>query len=276
MIEFIPFKTLSMDLETILSNVTKIYLNRNDADMAELIALSEAELYPIGSYDENAERYEYVLKLSAPAKYFDLLKNNIDPLRKQILSDIEIITAPYIHEFISEVFIVIKIEQDSLWRNSILENIDTDDTTDAIRSAPFEFAFFFAPSDARSGVVIDMEKILIAKGFKITLKPLLSIHHRDIHSVLKEVEKTCRFGICSISKAFIELSFEQDTIDLLTSHVTDPRKGFFQVWDNVSRTDIAAFNPILARSLACSTERMSAEEICENILRQTGLKKKEQ
>jgi hypothetical protein len=272
MIEFIPFKTLSMDLETILSNVTKIYLNRYDYNMAELIALSEAELYPIGSYDENAEKYEYVLKLSVPAKYFDLLKNNIDPLRHQILRDIEIITAPYLHEFISEVFIVMKIEHDSLWRNAILENIDTPDTHHTAKSAPFDFAFFFAPSDARSGIVVDMEKVLIAKGFKITLKPLLSINIRDLHSVLKEVEKTCRFGICCISKAFIELPFTQDVIDLLVSHVIDPRKSFFQVWDNVSRTDIAGFNPTLARSLACSTERMSAEMVCENLLLQTGLK----
>ncbi len=103
MVEFIKFKTLSMDLETILSNVTKIYINRNDFDMAELIALSEAELFPVGSYDEKAQRYEYVLKLSLPAKYFDHLRNNIDPIRKKILDDLTLVTVPYIHEFISEV-----------------------------------------------------------------------------------------------------------------------------------------------------------------------------
>jgi hypothetical protein len=261
-----------MDLETILSNVAKIYLNRSDTTMAELIALSEAELYPVGSYDENAEKYEYVLKLSVPAKYFELLKNNIDPLRKQILNDIEIITAPYIHEFISDVFIVIKIEQDSLWRSAIFENMSTSDASNAVRSALFDFAFFFAPSDGENGIVIDLEKILLSKGYRIVMKPLLSVHTRDIQSALKEFEKTCHFGICSISKAFIELPFTQESIDPLISQISDPFKRFFQVWDTVSRTDIATFNPDLARSLACTTERMSAEVICKNILWQAGMK----
>ena len=263
MVEFIQFKTLSMDLESILSNVTRMYVNSNDYNMAELIALSEAELYPVGSYDEKAERYEYVLKLSVPVKYFDHLRDNIDPIRRRISDDLTLITAPYIHELISEVFIVIKIEQDSQWRSSVLEYVAEAQLTSG--TAECDCMLFFASPDS-GGIVVEMEKRLIDKGIKAVMTPLSSISKKELHSVLRNFEKTSRFGIFLISKAFLELSLPAEVINEIAWNIINPAKNFYQLWDMVSRTDVAAFSSVLARSLACSTERMSVESICENIL----------
>jgi hypothetical protein len=123
MVEFIPYKTMSMDLDSILANLVKTYICRGEADLTELVTLAEAELYPIGSFDEQAQRYEYVLKLSVPVKFFNHQKHVIDDIQRRLVRDLSVITAPYVHEFVSEVFVCIKIEQDPLWRETALDSL---------------------------------------------------------------------------------------------------------------------------------------------------------
>ncbi len=270
-VEFIPFKTLSMDLESILASLAKIYVNRNDTDVAELIALSEAELFPIGSFDPEAIKYEYVLKLAVPVKFFNHLKNDIEKIQRQLLRDITAVIAPYLHEFIAEVFVVIKIEQDSKWREAILDCIEAGSMAAVAHAADSDFTLFHAPSDG-SGVAAEMKKVLCDWGFTVSAQVLTSVKDKDIHAALKDFEKNSRFGVCIISKAFMGLPLSKEAIGLIVSYVLDPGKRFFQVWDNVGRADVADFNAGLARSLAVSTERMSVETICDYLLQLSGLK----
>ena len=261
MVEFIPYKTLSMDLEAVLAGMTKVLINRGDHNMAELIALSDAELYPVGSFDPDAQRYEYVLKLSVPVKYFDHLKSNIDILQRQILSDVALVTSPYLHEFISQVFIVMKIEQDSQWRKAAIESMESSmSTAGSGKPGLADFTFFTADTES-SGFAPQMENLLASKGWTVGISPLASLKDRDVLHAFNDLHKTSKFGILILSKEFMNLSFTQNTVDLIAEYVTDPGKKLFQVWDNVSRAEVAAFNAVLARCLACSTERMTVEEI---------------
>jgi len=50
-VEFIPYKTMALDLEAILASLTRIYVSRNDLDMVELITSCQPELFPVGSFD---------------------------------------------------------------------------------------------------------------------------------------------------------------------------------------------------------------------------------
>jgi hypothetical protein len=268
-IEFIPFKTLSMDLESILADLARIYVSRNDADMVELIALSEAELFPVGSFDPEAVKYEYVLKLAVPVKFFNHLRTSIGKIQPQLRKDIAAVTAPYIHEVISDVFVVIKIEQDSKWRDAALEFIE--ETTQGVRAADLDIELYHAPADG-PGIVADMVKILTTLGFRVSSKAFASTREKDINHLLKDFEKTSGFGVCIVSKAFIGLSFSQESISLIASYILNPGKRFCQIWHSVSRTDVANLSAGLARSLAYSTERMSLQKICDYITLIAALK----
>src|SRR5512138_3143953 len=120
-VEFIPYKTMAMDLESILASLTRVYISRQDTDMVELLSLSEPELFPVGSFDDEAERYEYVLKLAVPVKFHHHLRDNIDKLQPQLLADITTVAAPYLHEIISEVFVTLQIEPDLGWRDAVMD-----------------------------------------------------------------------------------------------------------------------------------------------------------
>jgi hypothetical protein len=269
--EFIPFKTLSMDMESILANLTKIYINRNDADMIELIAQSQAELFPIGSFDEGAEKYEYALKLSVSAEFFSHFKTGIENIQKQILKDITIVTAPYLHEFISGVFVAIKIEQDSKWREEVFDYyLEAESKSRNSHEPNIDIILFHAPSEAE-GVAHSMKKILTARGFKVSVQALSSIKEKDIHHLLKDFEEKARFGVCIVSKVFMELPFPQESISQIVSFILNPGKRLYQIWDNVSRADVAHFNVSLARSLVYSTERMNIETICDYLVQVSGL-----
>jgi hypothetical protein len=270
-VEFIPYKTLSMDMESILANLTKIYVNRRDTDMIELVTQSQAELFPVGSFDAQAENYEYALQLAVPAGFFNHFKAGIEKIQRQLLDDISVITAPYIHEVICEVFVVIKIEQDSKWREDVFDlYTNSEALTNNASAFQFDIAIFHAPDDG--SIVHEMSVALSTKGLKTGLKPLTSIKEKDIHHLLKDFEKTCRFGVCIISKSFMNLQFSQESIGQIVSSILNPGKRFYQIWDKVSRGDVANFNVSLARSLVYTTERMSVATICDYLVRVSGVK----
>jgi hypothetical protein len=270
-VEFIPYKTLGMDMESILANLTKIYVNRRDTDMIELVSQSQAELFPIGSFDSQAENYEYALQLAVPAGFFNHLKAGIEKVRKQLFDDISVITAPYIHEVICEVFVVIKIEQDSKWREDVFDlYTESESMTGVAPAAHFDIALFHAPADG--AIANEMSAAISAQGLKVGMMPLTSIKDKDIGHLLKNFEKTCRFGVCIVSKAFMELQFSQEALGQIVSFVLNPGKRFYQIWDKVGRGDVANFNVSLARSLVYSTERMSVATICNYLVRVSGFR----
>ena len=268
-VEFIPYKTMHMDLESILANVTRVYVNRHDVAMVELLSLSEAELFPIGSFDAEAEKYEYVLQLAVPVKFYNHLKANIVNFEPQLLKDITAITAPYKHEYISEVFIVIKIERDSGWREAALDWAAQHEASNALPPKEFDFFICHAPGD--EAVVKDLKDCLAGKEIKVVSKSLVATKEKELHHVLKEFEKTAKFGLFVISPSVTGASFAPESLDPLVHAIMDPSKRFFQVWHNVGRADVANFSAPLARSLAFSTERMSVPEICGLLLQISNL-----
>jgi hypothetical protein len=271
-VEFIPYKTLSMDLESVLANLTKIYVNRRDTDMIELVTQSQAELFPIGSFDAQAENYEYALQLAVPAGFFNHFKAGIEKIQKQLLDDISVITAPYIHEVICEVFVVIKIEQDSKWREDVFDlYMNSESMANVTPAVNFDIALFHAPADG--GIAEEISAALSAKGCKVCLRPLTSAKEKDIHHLLKDFEKTCRFGVCIVSRSFMDLQFSPESIGQIVSYILNPGKRFYQIWDKVSRGDVADFNVSMARSLVYSTERMSVATICDYLTQVSGLKR---
>jgi hypothetical protein len=270
-VEFIPFKTLSMDLESILSSLARSYMSRNDADMVELIALSNAELFPVGSFDPQAERYEYVLKLAVPVQFFNHLRNGIDKVRQQLLEDITAVTAPYLHEFISEVFVVIQIEQDSSWRDAVLDRIYKKAAPGSQKAVETDIALLHAPTDGYR-IVAEMKSILTSKGLRVNSKPFSSTQEKAVEHVLTDFERTSRYGVCVVSKAFLDLFASHESINQVVAYILDPGRKLCQIWDNVSRADVANLNTSLTRSLAYSTERMSTETICDYIVQLAALK----
>jgi hypothetical protein len=269
-IEFIPFKTMSMDLESILANLAKLYINQNDFDMVELVSMSQAELFPIGSFDAEAERYEYVLKLAVPVQFHNHLTYNIQTIQPRLLKDITAITAAYIHEFISEVFVSIIIEQDSLWREKALDFVESIDGSADARKKSTGISILCALGD-ENGIASEIAGMLGKKGLVADVKPIVSNNKKDNHHVLVDLEKTSRFGLCIISKKFMELELAQEFLDTLISSIINPGKRFCQIWDKASRNEVANFSPALARSLAYTTERMSAETISGLIVQLFGM-----
>jgi len=267
-IEFIPLKTMSMDLESILANLAKLYINQNDFDMAELVSMSQAELFPIGSFDPQAERYEYVLKLAVPIQFHNHLSYHIQTIQPRLLKDISTITAAYIHEFISEVFVSVIIEQDSLWREKALDFVELK-AGEGRKKNP-EISILCASGD-ENGIASEIARILGKKGLVVDVKLLDPHRKKENHHLLADLEKTSRSGLCVISKRFMELDLAQEFFDALVSCIINPDKRFCQIWDKVSRNEVANFSPALARSLAYTTERMSAETISGLIVEVFGI-----
>ena len=267
-IGFIPYKTMVMDLESILANLTRIYVNRNDVEMVEIVTLSEAELFPIGSFDPGAERYEYVLKLAVPAKFHTHLRDNINAIQPQLQKDIATVTAAYQHEFISNVYVVIKIDQDATWRDGAMEWVATQ--PDAGKKKDRRLFLCHAEADGDT-VVKDMKTVFARHGVSVGTRALRSVRPKDIHHILGDFEKTGDFGILVVSAALARLPFAEESVEQLTSYVKNPGKRFCQIWNDISRTDVATFSPGLAGSLAYTTQRMSIDQICQLLLTLAGL-----
>jgi hypothetical protein len=267
-IEFMPLKTMSMDLESILANLAKLYINQNDFDMVELVSMSQAELFPIGSFDSEAERYEYVLKLAVPVQFHNHLSYHIQTIQPRLLKDISTITAAYIHEFISEVFISVIIEQDSTWREKALDFVELQAAEN--RKGNSEISLLCANGD-ENGIASEIAGLLGKMGIVADIKELAPHKKKEHHHVLADLEKTSRSGVCVISKRFMELELTQEFVDALVSRVINPDQRFCQIWDKVSRNEVANFSPALARSLAYTTERMSSETISGFIAGLLGL-----
>jgi hypothetical protein len=59
--------------------------------------------------------------------------------------------------------------------------------------------------------------------------------------------------------------------ELLVAQVMNPGKRLTQIWHEIERTDVANFNPALARSLAFTTERMTVAESCALLVKSANL-----
>jgi hypothetical protein len=264
MVEFIPLKTMSMDLDSILSTLAKVYVNRSQTGLVELITLAEAELFPIGSFDEQAQRYEYVLKLSVPVNFFNHQKHAITDLQQQLHADLQTITAAYLHEFISEVFVCIKIEQDPQWRERVLDFIGKQ--ADHRKSTGPELTLYHAGADAGS-FCKELERALSGGGKSAGCAPLVSVKEKDLHHLLGTVEQPAmKTGVFIISPALVAMPFPQESKELIASHILAPEGRCFQVWEAVSRAEVADFHPGLARSLAYASERMAPGTIAGHLM----------
>jgi hypothetical protein len=267
-VEFIPYKTMAMDLEAILASLTRIYVSRSNVDMVELITSCQPELFPIGSFDPEAERYEYVLKLAVPVKFHNHLRDNIDKLQTQLLADIATVTAPYLHEFISEVFVVLKIEQDLQWRDAVMDWVMEGSGQNAKKD--IDILIMHAPAD-EDGIAGEMKAAFEKKNVRVARHSMVSVKDKDIHHALAEFEKHAHFGVFVVSQAATRLPFEEETLDRIIGYLMNPGKKFCQVWDKIERPDVADFSPALASSLALSTERMTVDQVCGLLMKSANL-----
>lgn len=267
-VEFIPYKTMALDLEAILASLTRIYVSRNDLDMVELITSCQPELFPVGSFDAEAERYEYVLKLAVPVKFHNHLRDNIDKIQAQLLADIATVTAPYFHESISAVFVALKIEQDLAWRDAAMDLIVEGCGRDTKKEN--DILIMHAPAD-ENGIVGEMKAALGKKNVRVATHSIVSVKDKDIHRALAEYEKRSHFGVFVVSQAATRLPFQQETLDRIVGYLTNPAKNFCQIWSKIERTDVANFSPALARSLALSTGRMTVDQVCGFLMKYANL-----
>lgn len=267
-IEFIPYKTMAMDLESILANLTRIYVSRNDVEMVELLSVCRPELFPVGSFDADAERYEYVLKLAVPVKFHHHLRDNIDKLQPQLLADITTVTAPYLHEIISEVFVTLQIEPDLGWRDAVMDWVLEKSARHA--KPETDLLIMHAPDD-EGGIVRELESACGPWKVKVTRHALRSVKDKDIHHALDEFDKRAGFGVLVVSSSMAKLPFSPEALERIVSYLQNPAKRFGQIWDKIERPDVASFCPALARSLALSTQRMPVDKLCELLLRSANL-----
>lgn len=266
-VQYIPYKTMAMDLEAILASLTRIYVIRNDVDMVELITLSEPELFPIGSFDAEAERYEYVLKLAVPVKFHNHLRDNIDKIQPQLLADIATVAAPYLHEVITDVCVVLKIVQDPTWREAAM-NWVLESAKPVKREA--DLMLVYAPAD-EEGIVRELGAALAQRKVKVARHALTQVKDKDIQHALAECDRRARCGVLVVSKALTRLPFSEEAVNQLIGYLANPAKQFSEIWHQIERTDVANFNPALARSLAFTTERMTVAEICDLLVKSTSL-----
>jgi hypothetical protein len=236
--------------------------------MVELITLSQPELFPIGSFDAEAERYEYVLKLAVPVKFHNHLRDNIVRIQAQLLADIATVTAPYLHEFISEVFVVLKIEQDLGWRDAVMDWVMEGTGQHAKKET--DILIMHAPAD-ENGIAAEMKAAFEKKNLGVARHSMVSVKDKDIHHALAEFEKRTHFGVFVVSQAVTRLPFAQETLDRIVEYLMNPGKKFCQIWDKIERTDVADFSPALARSLALSTERMTVDQVCGLLMKSANL-----
>jgi hypothetical protein len=267
-VQFIPYKTMAMDLEAILASLTRIYVSRHDVNMVELISLAQPELFPVGSFDAEAERYEYVLKLAVPVKLHNHLRDNIDTIQPQLLADIATVTAPYLHEFISEVFVVLKIEQDPSWRDAALDWVMEGSDPGAKRDA--DVLLMYAPAD-ENRIVRELETAFAEKRLKVARHALTSLKDRDIQHALADGEKRARCGVLVVSPALVRLPFDEEVLGELVAHMMNPGKRFTQIWHDLERADVAKWSPALARSLAFTTLRMTVAELRDLLMKSASL-----
>ncbi|HEX7499579.1 MAG TPA: hypothetical protein VF524_04655 [Polyangia bacterium] len=267
-VEFIPYKTMAMDLESILASLTRMYVSRNNIDMVELITLCQPELFPVGSFDPEGERYEYVLKLAVPVKFHNHLRDNIDKIQPQLLADIATVTAPYLHEFISEVFVALKIEQDLGWRDAAMDWVMEGSGQNAKKET--DILLMHAPGD-EAGMARELKAAFEKRNIRVARHSLVSVKDKDIHHALTEFEKRSHFGVFVVSPAMTRLPFSQETLDRIVGYLMNPGKKLCQIWDKIERTDVANFSPALARSLAFTTERMTVEQVCGLLMKSANL-----
>ena len=267
-IEFIPYKTMAMDLEAILASLTRIYVGRRDIDMVELVTLCQPELFPIGSFDDEAERYEYVLKLAVPVKFHNHLRDNIEKIQGQLLADIATVTSPYLHEFISEVFVVLKIEQDLEWRSAAMDWFMESSEPEAKREIGI---FIVCAPDDEPGIARAMKAVFEQKNIKVAMHPLASVKDKDVHHALLEFDRRAHFGVFVVSRAMTRLPFTPEALDRIVGYLVNPAKKLCPIWDKIERQDVASFSPALARSLALSTARMSIEQVCGLLMKTANL-----
>ena len=268
-IEYIPYKTMAMDLESILANLTRIYVERNNVEMVEIVTMAEAELFPIGSFDTEAEKYEFVLKLAVPAKFHTHLRFHIQTIQPQLQQDIATVTAAYHHEYITNVYVVIKIDQDATWREGAMEWVATQPHAEAKKEC--QILLCHSPGDEGT-LVKEMKSIWLQQNVSVGTRAITSVKPRDISHLLADFEKTAGFGVLIVSAALAGMPFSNESIELLTSYVKNPGKKFCQIWNAISRTDVATFSSGLAGSLAYTTDRMSVEQICGHLLIMAGIK----
>jgi hypothetical protein len=267
-IEFIPYKTMAMDLESILASLTRIYVSRKDVEMVELLSLCRPELFPVGSFDADAERYEYVLKLAVPVKFHHHLRDNIDKLRPRLLADITTVTAPYLHEVITEVFVTLMIEPDLGWRDAVMDWV----LEQSARHAKPDTDLFIlhAPED-EGAIVRELEGACAQQKVRVMRHALHSVKDKDVQHALAEFELHARFGVLVVSPALVKLAFAPEALEGLVSTLQNPAKRFWQIWDKIERPDVADFCPAFARSLALSTQRMPLDKLCELLLQSANL-----
>jgi hypothetical protein len=262
-VEFIPYKTMAMDLESILASLARVYVSRGDTQMVELLTLCQAELFPVGSFDAEAERYEYVLKLAVPVKFHHHLRDNIDKIPPQLRADIATVTAPYLHEFISEVFVVIQIEQDREWREAAMDWV-MEGNPEGTKA--HDLLILCAPAD-EGGIASELMGALQKRKLKVAKHVLVSVKDKDIHHALDEFEKRSHFGVVVVSQALAKLPFSEEAKDRIVSYLLHPEKKCCQIWEKLERPDVASFHPALARSLAPSTARMTVDEVCDLLVK---------
>jgi hypothetical protein len=265
--QFIPYKTMAMDLEAVLANLTRIYVSRRDLEMVELLTACQPELFPVGSYDDEAERYEYVLKLAVPVKFHNHLRDNIDQIQPRLLADLGTVTAPYLHELISEVFVVLKIEQDTGWREAALDWVMEGGEPEPRKD--IDVLLMVAPED--TALAGDLEQALARRQVRVARHVFVSVKDKDVHHALSEFEKRAHFGVLVVSASLLHLPFAPETLERILSYLMNPGKRFCQIWHQIERPEVAGANPALARCLALTTARMSVDEIGALLMRYANL-----
>jgi len=148
---------------------------------------------PVGSFDAEAERYEYVLKLAVPVKFHNHLRDNIDKIQAQLLADIATVTAPYSHESISAVFVALKIEQDLAWRDAAMDLIVEGRGRDTKKEN--DILIMHAPAD-ENGIVGEMKAALGKKNVRVATHSIVSVKDKDIHARLPNTTSALT-SVCS-------------------------------------------------------------------------------
>ena len=83
---------------------------------------------------------------------------------------------------------------------------------------------------------------------------------------IDEALAKCSYGLVILSKDFFRKEWPQKELDGLVAREDGSQKRILPVWHNVSRSDVAAFSPILADRIGVSTSS-GLENVVNEILR---------
>jgi len=128
-------------------------------------------------------------------------------------------------------------------------------------------AFIAHASEDKEDFVRPLANVLTKIGFKIWYDEFeLKVGDSLRQSIDKGLANS-RYAIVVLSKAFFSKNWPQYELNGLVAREIDGKKVILPIWHNIKKREVLKYSPPLADKVALSTNKMSVEEIAQELMR---------